>query len=250
VGDSRGHCAAIAFVRGEVVVNEGPTMPVPALFNTPYDRELEILKYYKGFRGLYDPALDDYRVPRFVKTAVMLRDYEPTKNIVDYGFGILDSLTVFDVPEWSVVFDVREQNVYFKTRINPEIEHFSMNRSDFSSESPALILNMDTKDGGDVIHELHPYSNEEMGEFTRRFVFPILPEEFFTRRGLTLDEYLERTSTHSDAAASTDSQFFRGVWRNSPEGAEDRWQITLRLEPRGAAGFENDYGSHILLKGD
>jgi hypothetical protein len=58
-------------------------MPVPGLFNTPYDRELELLKYYKGFGGLYEPELSDYRVPRFIKTAVMIRDYKPTKDIVD-----------------------------------------------------------------------------------------------------------------------------------------------------------------------
>ena len=117
-GDAQGNCAAIAFNDGKIVVNQDQTMPVPGLFNTPYNRELELLKYYKGFGGSYEPVLGDHRVPRFVKTAVMIRDYEPTRNIVDYGIDMLDTLEVYDVPEWSILFDVRRRDVYFKTRIN------------------------------------------------------------------------------------------------------------------------------------
>jgi penicillin V acylase-like amidase (Ntn superfamily) len=237
VGDAQGNCAAIAFIDGNVVVNTGEDMPVPGLFNTPYDRELELLKYYIGFGGLYEPDLSDPRVPRFVKTAVMIRDYKPAQNIVDYGFEMLDTLKVYDIPEWSIVFDVRKRRVYFKTRINPEIKRFSMDEIDFSNSSPVLIVNMDIKEGGDVLPKFHPYTNEEMRDFTEKSVFPILPEEFFTRGGITLDEYLERTSTHSDAAALTEKQFFKGIWRNIPDKAKNGMQITLRLETKADAVF-------------
>jgi len=237
VGDAKGNTAAIAFIEGEVVANKGEDMPVPGLFNLPYNRELEYLKYYKGFGGLYEPDLSDPRVPRFVKTAVMIRDYKPTQNIVDYGFEMLDTLKVHDIPEWSIVFDVRKRNVYFKTRINPEIKSFSMDEIDFSNNSPVLILNMDIKEGGDVLNKFHPYTNEKMREFIKKLIFPILPEEFFTRGGITLDEYLKRTSTHSDAAALTDNQYFKGVWKNKPVKAKDEMQITIRFETRADAVF-------------
>jgi len=237
VGDAQGDCAAIAFIDGKIVVNRDQTMPVPGLFNTPYDRELELLRYYKGFGGLYEPDLGDLRIPRFVKTAVMIRDYEPTQNIVDYGFEMLDTLKVYDVPEWSIVFDVRKSNVYFKTRINPEIKSFSVDEIDFSNNGPILVLNMDIKKGGDVFNKFHPYSNEKMREFTKNLMFPILPEEFFTRGGITLDEYLERTSTHSDAAALTEKQFFKGVWKNKHNKEKDEMEITLKIETQGDAVF-------------
>ncbi|MFC1683331.1 hypothetical protein ACFL0G_03905 [Candidatus Zixiibacteriota bacterium] len=237
VGDANGNTAAIAFIDGNVVVNKGEDMPVPGLFNTPYDRELELLKYYKGFGGFYEPDLSDHRVPRFVKTAVMTRDYQLARNIVDYGFDMLDTLRVYDVPEWSVLFDVRRRNVYFKTRINPEIKNFSMDEIEFSNNSPVLILNMDVTEGGDVIDDFHPYTNEEMSDFTENFVFPILPEDFFTHGGITLDEYLERTSTHSDAAALADNQYFKGVWKNKPDNPEEEMPITLILETEGDAVF-------------
>jgi hypothetical protein len=237
VGDAQGNCAAIAFIDGRVVVNKAENMPVPGLFNTPYKRELELLKYYKGFGGLYEPDLRDSRVPRFVKTAVMIRKYEPAQNIVDYGFEILDTLKVYDIPEWSIVFDVRKRHVYFKTRINPEIKSFSMDEIDFSNSSPVLIVNMDINVGGDVLDKFHPYTSKEMREFTEKLIFPILPEEFFTRGGITLSEYLERISTHNDAAASTEKQFFKGVWRNKPDKAKNEIQITLRLETKADAVF-------------
>ena len=237
MGDAQGDCAAIAFIDGQVVVNRNETMPVPGLFNTPYNRELELLKYYKGFGGLYEPVLNDHRVPRFVKTAVMIRDYEPSRNIVDYGFEMLDALTVFDVPEWSIIFDVRKRDVYFKTRINPEIKSFSMDAIDFSNNGPVLILNMDIEEGGDVLDQLHPYTNEEMRNFTETWMFPILPEKFFTGGGITLDEYLERTSTHGDAAASTEKQYFKGIWRNKPDKEKGEWEITLKLETKADAVF-------------
>ncbi len=223
VADAQGNCASIAFIDGEVVVNKAENMPVPALFNTPYDRELEFLKYYRGFGGLYEPELNDPEVPRFVKAAVMLRDFNPDQNIVDYGFEMLNNLQVNDVPEWSIIFDVRKNSVYFKTRLNPEIKSFSMDEIDFSNNTPVLILNMDINIGGDVLSQLHPYSNEEIRKFTESLVIPIVPEEFYTNGGLTLDEFLISFSTHSDKAALTDQQFFKGSWVNK----EDKSTLTL-----------------------
>jgi hypothetical protein len=98
-------------------------------------------------------------------------------------------------------------------------------------------LNMDIEEGGDVLDKVHPYTNEEMRAFTEEFVFPILPEEFFTGRGITLDEYLERTSSHCDAAALTDNHSFEGFWTNEPGRAEDDMPITLTLETEGDVVF-------------
>jgi choloylglycine hydrolase len=235
VGDAGGDCAAIAFIDSQVVVNRGETMTVPGLFNTPYAREIEVLKHYRGFGGLYEPDLSDLRVPRFVKTAVMLRDYDPTQNIVDYGFAMLDSLKVYDIPEWSIIFDVKGRLVYFKTRINPEIKKFSMEAVDFSNKSPVLILNMDIEEGGDVLDKFHPYTSEEMRRFIETFLLPILPEDVITRGGITRDEYVRRTATHSDAAALSENQFFKGIWRNKPENPEEDLLITVTLETEGDA---------------
>lgn len=106
--------------------------------------------------------LNNPKVPRFVKTAAMIKDYCPDKNIVDYGFKMLKSLTVNDVPEWSIVFDVRNKNVYFKTRINPEVKQFSMNDFDFTDNSTTYVLNMDIAKGGDVKSLFHLYNHKAL----------------------------------------------------------------------------------------
>jgi len=49
IGDGEGNTAAVDFVDDEVLIYTGEDMPVPGLFNTFYSRELEVLKYYKGF---------------------------------------------------------------------------------------------------------------------------------------------------------------------------------------------------------
>ena len=238
VGDAQGNTAAIEFIKGKVVVHKGKEMPVPGLFNEPYAREMDILRYYKGFGGDYEPDLNDSKVPRFVKTAVMTRDYNPDENIVDYGLKMLDQLMVDDVPEWSVLFDVRSRTVYFKTRINPEIKKLSMAQVDFSNNSPTLIANIDMKEGGNMYAELQPFTNERMKNFTEKFIFSLIPElpaKFFTGGGLTLEEYAQRTSSHSDYAKTAEAQFFKGEWKNMPDKLKKEMDIILKFESNGEA---------------
>ena len=217
VGDARGNTAAIAFINGKVVVNTDKSMPVPALFNTPYHRELELLKYYKSYGGQYEIDFEDPQVPRFVKTAQLLEEYDLSQEAVEYGFHMLESISVYDVPEWSVIFDVRTGDIHFKTRKHPAIKFLSMNRIDFSNQSPLVILNMDTELCGEIDNQFQSYSNESMKEFIRDLVVPILPEEFFTGGGLSVDEFVHRTSTHTDRAAQVEYQFFKGVWNTSED---------------------------------
>jgi len=217
MGDGQGNTAAVEFIDGKVVVHQGAQMPVPALFNSRYEREMELLKYFKPYGGDYEVDMDDPEIPRFVKADQLIKAYQPSDNIVDYGFYMLDKIKVNDEPEWSVLFDVRQRNVYFKTRLNPAIKSFSMQDIDFSNQEPVLIMNMDISDGGDVLSQFLPYSNEEMRKFTKESLFPIVPEGFFTRGGLTLDEYLGRVSTHSDLASSAEKQFFKGRWLNEKD---------------------------------
>jgi choloylglycine hydrolase len=58
-----------------------------------------------------------------------------------------------------------------------------------------------------------------------------------TGGGITLDEYSERTSTHSDATTLSENQHFKGVWRNKPDKAKDEIQITIRFETKADAVF-------------
>jgi len=217
VGDAHGNTAAIAFIDGEVVVHKGENMPVPALFNTPYPREMELLKYYKGYGGLYEIDLDDPQVPRFVKTARLIDMYDAEQDIVDYGFHILEKITVFDVPEWSVVFDVTSQKLFYKTRISPGIKTLSLANVDFSNSGPVIMVDMDEIEESTIAEHFVPFTQERMHSFIEKKLIPILPEEFFTTGGLSLEEYMERTAKHTLRASQSESQFFQGTWRTEEE---------------------------------
>lgn len=235
ISDPRGDCASLAFIGGKVKVNRGREMPVAGLFNTPYDREMEVLRYYKGFGGLYDIEMNNPLVPRFVKTAAMLRDFDPSRNIdptrgaVDYGFEMLKNLTVYDAPEWSIIIDAKRRNVYYKTRLNPAIKSFSMDVLDFSNNSPTVILDMDTPKGGDVLNMLQPYTNQAMKSFLTTKLFPLLPKEMFTSGGLTIEEFVDRLACNADKAELPANQYFAGVWKTKPAVTDDDLEFEIRL---------------------
>ena len=160
VADSRGVTASIAFVDGEVIVRRGEAMPVPALLNEPYDREVELLGYFEGFGGAYPVELESEYTPRFAKAAVLLSEFDLNSDPVDYGFLILKRLKVAETPKWSVLFDVRNLKAHFKTRLNPEIKSFSIDEIDFFNATPVQILNIDIQQGGDVGGQFHPYDDD------------------------------------------------------------------------------------------
>lgn len=107
-----------------------------------------------------------------------------------------------------------------------------MDEIDFSNTSPTLMLNIDVKNGGDVLSQFRPYSNEEMKDFVEISVFPILPEEAFTNGGLTLKEYSERISTLCNSAALNEKQYFKGVWKNKPDKSKDEKDLIIKLETK------------------
>ncbi len=259
ISDATGNCVSLAFIDGKVKINRGENMPVPALFNTPYDREMELLRYYKGYGGLYDIEMNNPNVPRFVKTAAMLRDYDPSKNAVNYGFEMLKNISVYDEPEWSIIFDANRRNVYYKTRLTSEIKYFSINAIDFSNNNSVQILDMDSKEGGDVFNRFQPYSNEAMKSFLELKLIPLFPKEMFTSGGLTLGEFADRLTTHADKAELPESQFFAGVWKTKPAVTENDLEFEIKLHAnknavsgeivftKGEPGYQIE---HLNLRGN
>ena len=234
VGDAQGRCASIEFIKGQVAVHLGEDMPVPALFNESYAREMEVARYFQGFGGLYAPDLNDKRVPRFVKTAVMIRDYDPAQDAVEYGLKMLGQIKVNEVPDWSVLVDLRRKNVYFKTSRNPELKKFSVTGLDFSNNTPAMVLDMDQKQGGDVAPIFHAATDREIREFIASLP---LPDEFFAQGGITKEDFVERFATHSRAAEDPARQFFKGTWiTKTEEGKKSSGGPEMAIELKAAGG--------------
>ncbi len=235
VGDADGNTAAIAFINGEVVVHSGDEMPVPALFNAPYDRELELLKYFRGFGGEYQPNVEDPNVPRFVRTAVMIDNFKKDDDPVDYGFYMLKTLRVFDDPEWSILFDVANRTVHFRTRMNPGRKSLAMDEIDFSNSEPAQVLNIATSLKGNVLSSFESYTKKIIQNFIRFELLPVLPEDFYTHGGLTGNEFTERIVDHTDSYANNASHFFLGTWKSVQTGAEDEIDFSIKFQVKGNA---------------
>ncbi len=227
LGDKDGHCAVVDFVDGRVVVHRGDEMPVPGLFNALYARETAQARYFKGFGGQYEPTLTDKRVPRYVKTGIMLQQYDGKQDAVDYTFQILDRLFVSEVADWSVVFDVKRRCVHFRTSRNRAVKHFSLDGFDFSGAGPTLILDIDIPEGGDVGRQFAPYGNDRMAAHIRTLP---LPKSFCEAGGLTTDEFVQRLAGHTARAEDPRNQPFLGTWQTKTDkaGAAPRWQLTLR----------------------
>lgn len=256
IGDAQGNTAALAFIDGKVVTYTNNEMPVPALFNTPYKRELEFLKYYKNYGGLYEPDLNDPNVPRFVKTDVLIKNYKTSESVVEYGMMMLDQIKVNDVPEWSILFDVKQMKVHFKTRLNPELKSFSMNEIDFSNHTPTQIMNMDYTKRGDVKEVFETFTNSKMKDFLTKYVVPILPEAFFTSGSISTEDWVNNFSSHTNKAALKAEQILQGTWRFVPE-QEDETPLSIIFLTKSEAvicqvsNSDNTYpANHFRLLGN
>jgi len=239
IGDGQGNCASVAFKDGEIIIHRGDRMPVPALFNEPYERELELLKYFQGFGGQYNPDLQDKKVPRFVKTAVMIRDFDLGQDAVEFTVKALENLTVNEPPKWSVIFDVYQKDVYFKTEKNPGLKYFSMKQFDFSNRFPVKILDINpSRQAGEVSDLFREYSTAHMENFLQSLP---LPDDFFTRGGLTKDEFVNRFAKHHLSVNEPESQFFSGTWKttmpaNERDDSQIQWELKLWCENEAVWG--------------
>ncbi|WP_321376467.1 hypothetical protein [uncultured Draconibacterium sp.] len=251
VGDAAGNTAAIAFINGEVVVHSGEDMPIPALFNTPYERELELLKYFRGFGGNYDVDVEDPNVPRFVRTAVLIDKYNEETDPVDYGFYMLKTLRVFDDPEWSVIFDANNRVVHFRTRTQPNIKMLEMDKIDFSNVEPAQVINISVGYPGDVLPLFQPYTKEIMRTFVEEELMNILPEDFYSYGGLQSDEFIDRIVDHTDAYSKKENHFFGGTWKNDQLRKQNDPVITLTFyvdndAVSGSISLPNENKNYVL----
>jgi len=235
VSDANGNAASIEFLNGKVVVHTGDQMPVPALFNTPYSREMELIKYYKGFGGQYDIDMNNPEVPRFVKTAKLLKEYKgemPT----EFCLEMLKKIKVYETPDWSVLIDTRKKMFYFKTSLYPELKYFSFENIDFSNKTPCRILNIDISKGTDVLGLFQPYSDELLKQVIDKL--PIPDEGFLPKGSIPVSEFKNRLITHHHISLKPETQFFAGIWKTeaSKDKEEVQWEILLNVNHDAVTG--------------
>jgi len=139
VSDRIGNCAAIEFIDGKMVYYTKETMPVKALTNSKYAKNIKFWK--KGKLPQYDFARS---VHRFVSVAKMLNNYDPktSKPIVEYAFDILKNVANGGIDgvqvqyygittQWSIVYDIKNLRIYFRTLANQNIRYINLISFDF-----------------------------------------------------------------------------------------------------------------------
>ena len=208
VADRHGDFAVIGYVEGKAIVHRKENLPVPALFNRPYDQEERRLKCFRGFGGQYDASLES-DPPRFVRAAVMLEDYEPQQDPVQYGLMMLSQFSGDTPSQWSVLFDYSDQRFYFKTDVSPDVKTFSLLKFDFSNQSAAKYLDIDTGPAGEVGHRFKELGAKEILALVERMPFA---DQLSTAAGLSLRQFSNRMATHHQAAALAENHHFAGTW--------------------------------------
>jgi len=229
VGDGEGDCAAIDFVDNEVVVHRGEEMPVAGLFNALYSLEMERSRYFDGYGGRWKVDMKDIRVPRYVKTGLLQRAYDPKQDPVEYAFMMLDAIYVNEVADWSVVFDVRRGKACFRTSWNRAIKSFDYRGLDYSAVTPVQVMNIDIKEAGDVGSLFKDYSHNLSAAFIASLP---LPKDFWEMGGMTKEVLVSRLARHIDGADDPARQAFAGLWQAAPAkpGEEPRWQLRISCD--------------------
>lgn len=197
--DRQGNAAVIEFLDGKVVVHQGPTLPVPVLENSTYDREMERLKTYKGFGGDKPIDLDDKKQPTFVQGARMLKDFNPShQSAVDYGFDILATFG-WEGTQWSYVCDLNALKVYFKTRASPKIKTLDFKSFNRSCQTPVKMLDIHADLSGAVDKNFRDYSIEYNREFIRNNFVAGNYEPVFKEHGSTLEAAVDRFAAYPES---------------------------------------------------
>jgi len=250
LADADGRCAIIEFLDGKVVIHRDEEIPIPGLFNLPYDREMDFLHLFKGFGGLYEPDINDPKVPRMVKTALMLKEYDPAvHDALEYSKSLL--WEVGNKPyKWGILIDVVRKKIHFNTENTPEWKTFSYKDIDFSNNSPVLTLNIDQQKGGDVLDRFHPQQDSEVIENIMAFG---LSDEFYKYFHNTREKFAERSARAYHEAEKPERQYFAGIWKGECTKADEngkRDQVSLELKTDGSnvAGSINFRGDEYPIQ--
>jgi penicillin V acylase-like amidase (Ntn superfamily) len=172
VTDKEANCVTIEFIHGKMVCHTQETLPIKALANSTYMQSMTYLKRYKGFGGNQDILYSSQSLDRFVRTANMLKKYDPKAQTspIDYTFDILANVANPSASwgtKWSIVYDIQNLRVYFRTFTNKQIRYVDLHSFDFSCQAPVKVLDMNFDVSGDMVDHFHDYTRKVNLELIR-----------------------------------------------------------------------------------
>lgn len=175
VADRTGNSAVIEFIGGRTVIHAGKDMPVKALCNRSYKRELDSLKLYEGFGDTRKIILTDTSVDRRFSWAFkMIADAQdhPPQSMVGYSFSVLNQMNLGN-NKWSVVCDLKNSRIYFNTYLSRKIKWADLNGFDLSGKSSAMVLDVHSDLEFDVSKAFIPFTEDIQKEYVKKAWEPI-----------------------------------------------------------------------------
>lgn len=157
VNDKAGNSATVEFLEGRLVAHTASTLPVPTLTNDTYARSLEF-----STKTDTASAQGPGSLQRFARAAEKTREFDKKamaeKEAVDYAFDILANVAQPGYTQWSIVYDQKRGRIYFRTMQSPEIKSIDTHSFDYSCASRVKILDVNTKDTGDITSKFKDYT--------------------------------------------------------------------------------------------
>jgi penicillin V acylase-like amidase (Ntn superfamily) len=157
VNDRDGNAATIEFLDGKLVAHAGDKLPYSSLANDTYAKSVEYSKRASASTG--EGSLD-----RFTRAAAKSREFEnlakSDKAAVDYAFDILADVAQKNSTQWSIVYDQKRERIYFRTKKREELRSIDTTSLDFSCGTPVKVLDIDTKESGDVTRQFKNYQRD------------------------------------------------------------------------------------------
>lgn len=199
--DATGNVAVIEYLEGKAVIYRGDSLPIPLLCNTPYSEELKRIRKYWGFGGLKRISKSDSE-PRFVTAGRMLKTDDASEPAAQYAFSILDRIG--KIAMWSIVYDIPNRSIAFHTPVAPEVRRLSMKDLDFSCDTPALAMDINSDLSGDVRAALRPWTPEMNRSFIAKDVERIARTapwfvELLASQGVSMEAFTERLATYPES---------------------------------------------------
>jgi len=168
VADARGNAATITFFKGQAVINTGDSLPVKALCNRRYAREMDTLRLYQGFGGAravdFRDTSDDRR---FVWAASRLRDQNRRMPAREYALAVLWQLDLGN-NKWSLVYDLKNLRLSFDTDRSRKVKDIDLKALDLAPAAQAMVLDINSGAEGDVAKLLKPYSEALQKEYVAK----------------------------------------------------------------------------------
>lgn len=161
VCDRSGECGVFEYLNGRLVVHGQSELPEKILTNSTYEDSLASLKKDLEFHQANTTLYSQKSLRRFSLAVQLLADRSHSKATAgEFAFEVLKKIEMdtFLRTQWSLVYDLKRGHVEFQTKSQASRKTLDLASFDFSCASPALMLDIQQAEPGDIHDRLRDFS--------------------------------------------------------------------------------------------